>query len=236
MRFLIFTLLVALCSYAQQIATIEHEGATYRTFTASPGEVHLHWKNAQGGKLKTFTALSTYLTSQSISPIMFTNAGLYEDTETPCGLHIEAGSEFTPLNLRDAPGNFYLKPNGVFFISEQKAQILESSAYSKAQLSPRLAVQSGPLLLDKGKIHPKFNKGSSSKLLRSGIGINQEGHVVFAITDTGEAVNFHQFASLFLHLGCQDALFLDGNISQMTTNAAKAHNKNYAAMFAIYKK
>jgi uncharacterized protein YigE (DUF2233 family) len=47
-------------------------------------------------------------------------------------------------------------------------------------------------------------------------------------------VNLWDFAGLFLQLGCQDALFLDGAISQMDTNPAKAVSSNqFAAMFVI---
>ena len=165
---------------------------------------------------------------------MITNAGIYEKRNSPCGLHIENGKKLLPLNLKNAPGNFYLKPNGVFLIQDGKAQIMESHNYAKANLKPELAIQSGPLLLQNGKIHPKFNKDSKSKLLRSGLGINKNNEVVFTITSKGEQVNLYAFASLFKALGCTDALFLDGVISQMETDEPVTHKTDFAAMFAIY--
>ena len=60
------------------------------------------------------------------------------------------------------------------------------------------------------------------------------GRVVFAITDKGQFVNFWDFAGLFLKLGCEDALFLDGDISQMVVNPGETLRSNrFAAMFVI---
>jgi hypothetical protein len=50
-------------------------------------------------------------------PFVFAmNAGMYHEDFTPVGLHIENGEEQAPLNLADAPGNFFMKPNGVFYV------------------------------------------------------------------------------------------------------------------------
>ena len=47
---------------------------------------------------------------------------------------------------------------------------------------------------------------------------------------------FHQLASFFLTLGCQDALYLDGDISQMITSPAPNTvftPNTFAAMFVV---
>jgi uncharacterized protein YigE (DUF2233 family) len=96
------------------------------------------------------------------------------------------------------------------------------------------AAQSGPLLLISGQRHPAFRKGSENKLHRNGIGVDAEKHFVCAITESGEVVNFWDFAGLFLSLGCQNALFLDGDISQMAVNPAKPVESNqFGAMFVV---
>ncbi len=135
-------------------------------------------------------------------------------------------------------GNFYLKPNGVFFVDrEGNAGILESSAYLKANIKAQLAVQSGPLLVMNGIIHPKFNADSSNLKHRNGVGVNKDGKVIFAITDYArkEKINFYTFSEFFLSLACEDALFLDGDISAMIVNPDKPiHDKNeFGAIFAI---
>ena len=66
--------------------------------------------------------------------------------------------------------------------------------------------------------------------------INLVGNA-FKFTEKGR-VTFHQFSQLFLHLGCKDALFLDGDISDMVTNPAgdtKFTPNTFAAMFVIAK-
>ncbi len=236
MRFLVLIISSLLTSsyFGQESRLISHQGVVYQTFTTPSSKVHLHWKNAAEKKYKTFSALRANLSQQGHNPLMITNAGIYEKGEKPCGLHIENGKTLLPLNLKNQAGNFYLKPNGVFLIQGKKAQILESSYYAKENLTPELAVQSGPLLIQHGKIHPKFNQNSKSKLLRSGVGVNKDGDVVFAITAKGEKVNLHGFACLFLHLDCENALFLDGVISQMEIDTPTKVPVDYAALFAIY--
>ena len=53
-------------------------------------------------------------------------------------------------------------------------------------------------------------------------------------------VTFHQLSRFFLHLGCQDALYLDGDISEMmdaTTklpaDAAERPTNTFAGMFVL---
>ena len=72
-----------------------------------------------------------------------------------------------------------------------------------------LATQSGPMLVMNGRLHPRFNRGSTSLKLRSGVGVRADGKVIFAIFQ--EAVSFDSFARLFRDgQSCPNALFLDG--------------------------
>ena len=90
------------------------------------------------------------------------------------------------------------------------------------------------MLLIDGQRHPAFREGSISKLHRNGVGVDREGRLVFAITDRDQKVNFWDFAGLFLKLGCKDALFLDGTISQMAVNPDKPVQSNqFGAMFIV---
>jgi len=220
--------------HAQKAEKITFENSIFQIYHTPAKLVHLHWKDDKGQKYKSFSKLEAELKSKGISPLMITNGGIYGKGETPCGLHIEDGKKLNNINLADQPGNFYLKPNGVFFITDGNPKILESKEYMKKNLTPTLALQSGPLLLQNGKIHSKFNKGSNSKLLRSGVGITKDGEVIFAISKS--KVNFHHFTRLFIDLGCSDALFLDGVISKMQIEDhqnGKA-STDFAAILAVY--
>jgi uncharacterized protein YigE (DUF2233 family) len=124
------------------------------------------------------------------------------------------GRQIHRLNLASGFGNFYLKPNGVFVLSASGARIVESSEYRSLQDPALLATQSGPLMLHGGQISPALNPQGESRLIRNGVGIVTADQVVFAISE--DPVNFYEFAVLFRdRLKCQDALYLDGNVSSL---------------------
>ncbi len=177
-----------------------------------PTGLSLHWKDDNGTPLRTFSALSTHLAENGKTLLFAMNAGIYDKDHAPLGLHVEEGRELRPLVPGAGSGNFFLKPNGVFFVEGGRARVLSTEDYARAARNPDLAVQSGPLLLRHGKVHPSFNPGSSSRYVRNGVGVNTAGAVVFAISR--EPVCLYDFASLFRDdLQCDDALYLDGAIS-----------------------
>ena len=140
-----------------------------------------------------------------------TNAGIFSVDHRPLGLHVEAGVQLQPTNRSDGSGNFYLKPNGVLTVTDGVAAISPTDRYVEG--TPDLATQSGPLLLDAGSVHPAFMPASPNILLRSGVGVRDPHSVVFVLSEGG--VRFHELATLFRQgLGCPDALYLDGVISQ----------------------
>lgn len=142
-----------------------------------------------------------------------TNAGIFEPGYVPTGLLISEGEEKRPLTTRGGAGNFFMLPNGVFAVkADGTALIAETSEFSDNGV--RFATQSGPLLVKKGALHPKFNQDSVNKALRSGVGVRDSKHVVIVISR--DDVNLWTFASLFRdELKCPDALYLDGVISAL---------------------
>ena len=78
------------------------------------------------------------------------------------------------------------------------------------------ATQSGPMLVIDGKIHPGFIEGSTRLKRRNGVGVRARPRCTSSITETH--VNFDQFARFFRdRLGCDNALFLDGDASPAST-------------------
>ena len=147
--------------------------------------------------------------------VMAMNAGMYHHDLMPVGLYVENGRQITRANTAPGPGNFHLKPNGVFFIDRGRAGILETSAYLKRRLRPAYATQSGPMLVIDGELHPRFSDEGPSRKIRNGVGVRDGRDVVFAISE--EPVSFGAFARLFRdELGCRNALFLDGSISVLS--------------------
>ncbi|MCD2181950.1 phosphodiester glycosidase family protein [Rhizobium sp. GN54] len=142
------------------------------------------------------------------------NGGMYHPGYSPVGLLVEYGRERHPLNREAGEGNFFLKPNGVFFVGKGTAAVMETEAFARARPEVQFATQSGPMLVEDGRIHPRFLPDSDSLYVRNGVGILPDGRVAFAISRG--AVRFHDFATLFRDaLGCRDALFLDGSISSL---------------------
>jgi uncharacterized protein YigE (DUF2233 family) len=144
------------------------------------------------------------------------NGGMYDLGSEPIGYYVEAGERLHPLNTRDAGGNFYLKPNGVFFGSADGGWRVLASEVFAAQISqrPQFGTQSGPMLLLGGKLHPQISENGTSLKLRNGVGIDPQGRAHFVISD--EPVSFGTLALLLRdHVHASEALFLDGTVSSL---------------------
>ena len=50
---------------------------------------------------------------------------MYGEDLKPIGLYVENGRTLRKLNRRNGPGNFHLKPNGVFFIDGAKGGVMD---------------------------------------------------------------------------------------------------------------
>lgn len=194
---------------------VENALGLFHFYRAEPEELTLHWSGKDGTPLRTFDAVQAHLRSAGREATFMMNAGIFEPGGIPSGLHVEGGNQLRPLNQQEGKGNFFLKPNGVFLVDKSGARVLPTDLYAKSSFSPRLALQSGPMLLINGEPHPAFRAASESRLHRNGVGILADGRVLFIVTDlpSGTRVNLFQFAMLFRKHGCQNALFLDGDLS-----------------------
>jgi uncharacterized protein YigE (DUF2233 family) len=186
--------------------------------------LELFLRDEAGQGLKSFSAIDAWLATRGQKLIFGINAGMFHPDYSPVGLFISEGKDVKALNTDSAPGNFFLKPNGVFAITESGAHVVETSEYPKLRGKVRLATQSGPLLVQRGKLHPAFKAGSESRLFRNGVGVPKPGTAIFAISDS--AVNFDEFARFFRDvLHCPDALFLDGTICSLHSPELKRSDK-----------
>ncbi len=140
------------------------------------------------------------------------SGGIFQEDLTPLGLFIQDHNVQTPLNKRNGYGNFYVQPNGVFYITkDNKAGIVKTGSF-KQTASMTYAIQSGPMLLIDRQINTQFVNGSSNINIRNGVGVRLDNTVVFSMSK--RPVNFYDFANHFKALGCVNALYLDGAISQ----------------------
>ena len=139
---------------------------------------------------------------------------MYRPNRSPVGLYIENGRQLQGAITASGSGNFYLKPNGIFFVDGNTAGIFETSRFLHERPHADIATQSGPMLVVGGRLHPRFSSTSSSEKIRNGVGITDTKKVVFAISN--DPITFTEFAKFFRdQLHCPDALYLDGSISSV---------------------
>ncbi|HEV7403573.1 MAG TPA: phosphodiester glycosidase family protein [Chthoniobacteraceae bacterium] len=182
--------------------------------------LELFLRDEKGVPIKRFDKLAAWLQPRGRKLVFAMNAGMYNPDFSAEGLFVSAGREEAPLNTGKGYGNFFLKPNGVFVVTERGARVVETSEYPNLRDRVLLATQSGPLLVHNGVIHPAFLKDSTSRLFRNGVGVPAPDLALFVITEA--PVNFYEFASLFRdELKCPDALFLDGTVSSLCAPALK---------------
>jgi uncharacterized protein YigE (DUF2233 family) len=197
-------------------AQITAEGHLYTvcTFDVRRSQLRLFFADRDGRPYESFSTLSAALKSQGDVLAFAMNAGMFGPDFRPIGLYIEGGRQLSAANTRSGPGNFHMKPNGVFYFDSTTAGILETSRFLKSGLKPEYATQSGPMLVIDGKLHPKIEASGTSAKIRNGVGVKDGHTVVFAISE--EPVTFYEFATLFRdRLGCPNALFLDGSVSSL---------------------
>ena len=209
-------------------------------------QLGLHWRNPQDGQpFGSIESLRQWGEAHGRRLLFAANAGIYDHRFAPLGLYVENGKTLVPLNLahgNPASGNFSLLPNGVFAIYPDGHAAVRTSKEFKADDKPaQWATQSGPMLVIDGKLNPQFLDDSGSLKFRSGVCAQTPNKVAFAVSEV--PVNFHAFASLFRNqLGCRNALYLDGSISQLYVDGqdyAGAPNfmvKPYAGIFAVFAK
>jgi len=201
---------------AASALSVRHLGTDFDVYRLDKGEaqrLQFFWKREDGTPYGSIHALRQSLLSEGRELVFAINGGIFSERLTPLGLYIENGKRFYRLNRGEGGGNFFLKPNGVFYVTAAGARVVKTEDYRPAAKVLN-ALQSGPILVSNGQLNPRFIPGYESRYIRDGVGVDREGRVVFAISD--DPVNFHDFGTMFMNaLDCPDALYLDGNISEM---------------------
>ena len=166
-----------------------------------------------GAPYRSFAALEEAVVATTVA--FAVNAGMFGEDGKPIGYYVEDSNRLKTLNRADGGGNFHLKPNGVFFGTGAKWQVMASEAfYAKVGDRPAFGTQSGPMLVIDGKLHPEFAEEGPSKLIRNGVGVDAAGRAHFVIADA--PVSFGRFARYFRdELKTPNALYLDGSVSAL---------------------
>ena len=175
-------------------------------------DLKLYWKDDKQQNFRSIQHLKTWLQKNNKKLVFAMNGGMYKEDNSPVGLFIENKKTITPLNTKNANGNFYLKPNGVFYITTDSLPGICNTVDFVNNGKIKYATQSGPMLVVDGKIHPEFKQSSANLNIRNGVGILPNNKILFAMSK--KEINFYDFARYFKNMGCRNALYLDGFVSR----------------------
>ncbi|MGA7326373.1 MAG: phosphodiester glycosidase family protein [Rhodomicrobium sp.] len=201
-------------------------------------EIRLYWRRPNGTPYTYLSALPPK--DEKGGHLAFAlNGGMFQPDYRPVGLYIEGGHELVRASTRSGPGNFHLKPNGVFYVADGEAGVLETGAFLKRKPNALFATQSGPMLVINGRFHPRIAKASASMKMRDGVCVRGNSDVVFAVSE--EEVPFDTFERFFRDgLKCRNALFLDGGSAPAlyvpSTSRSGNSLRGLGPMIAVYEK
>lgn len=185
--------------------------------------IEFYWKNELGEPYRNFICLDSCLRMRGRHLIFAMNGGIFDKDSTPCGLYIENEKELKMINKQNGTGNFYLKPNGIFYLTKSNIpKICETSELNTFD-TIKYAIQSGPLLIHKGKICNSFQT-FRIKFIRNAVGILADSRIVLTISKLEVTIN--ELAQHLHELGCTDALYLDGAISDYYLNGSENQYKS----------
>jgi uncharacterized protein YigE (DUF2233 family) len=215
-----------------QRVTYEHSEYTVCEVDLRRQSVRLFWKKPDGHPYGYPSSLPRELGNHAGRLLFATNGGMYHGDNSPVGLYVEEGRELVPANTNAGPGNFHMRPNGVFYVRGEVAGVLETRSFIKRRPRVDFATQSGPMLVIDGKLHTRFARYGGSRKYRAGVGSRDPNLVVFAVSES--EVSFGEFARLFQDkLRCKNALFLDGGSATSFYSPVLARNSNFLPLGPI---
>ena len=233
----IIIFLVTLTSYYSKYQSIFIE-EDILSYTVNPvtQNLQLYWKNKEGERYKNANILKAELAKNNQSLVFAMNGGMYKKDGSPLGLYIEEGKILTPLNtIKDAYGNFYLQPNGIFYLSKSNIPTICKTTDFVMDTNIKFATQSGPMLVIDDQIHTGFTNGSTHLNIRNGVGILPNGDLLFAMSKA--KINLYDFSMFFKKNGCTNALYLDGFVSKtyLPSKNFKQMSGNFGVIIAEIK-
>ncbi|RZJ24821.1 MAG: hypothetical protein EOO48_14150, partial [Flavobacterium sp.] len=94
-------------------------------------DIGFYWKDDNGEILKSIQNLKSYLERKNRTLVFASNGGMYKKDNTPQGLFIQNQKELFSLDTKAGSGNFYLQPNGVFYVTNDKSAGISTTANFK---------------------------------------------------------------------------------------------------------
>jgi uncharacterized protein YigE (DUF2233 family) len=197
--------------FAKKDQTNDNRFVSY-TVDTKKQDIELYWKGDKNENFRSIQNLKLWLAKNKRKLVFAMNAGMYKQDNSPQGLFIEKQKTLSPLDTSGGNGNFYLKPNGVFYITTDNIPAICNTTNFNNNGKIKYATQSGPMLVINGQLHSAFKEGSANVNIRNGVGILPGNKVVFVMSK--KEINFYDFANYFKSIGCKNALYLDGLVSR----------------------
>ena len=190
----------------------EDENFVFYTVNTKLETIKLYYKNDKGINFGSIENVKKYLKTKKQKLLFATNGGMYKKDRSPQGLFIENNILKSKIDTLNGNGNFYLKPNGIFYLTDNNIPIICKTEDYIQNNQVKYATQSGPMLVINGEIHTSFNTKSINLNIRNGVGVLPNNEVIFAMSK--KEINFYDFAQFFKRKGCKNALYLDGFVSR----------------------
>ena len=113
--------------------------------------LNFYWKNEKGEIYNSFQNLKGELSQKDEKLVFAINGGMFKKGFSPQGLYIEKGITLSEIDtITKGYGNFYLQPNGIFYITNNKKGVVcETKDFKNKNI--KFATQSEPMLLINGK-------------------------------------------------------------------------------------
>ena len=206
------------------------------TYNPNTEIISMYYKDASNKLIRTLGSLKQFVESSKKELIFAMNGGMYHPNFAPVGLFIADHTLHTSVNLNRGTGNFFIQPNGVFYVdaNEKPGICLAKDIHTVQKI--KHATQSGPMLIINRRINPYFSDTSNYFNIRNGVGITKYGKLIFAMSR--KPVTLYEFAHYFKQQRCVNALYFDGSISK--TYAPRSRwtqlNGNFGVMIGVLKR
>ena len=226
---IIFSFLLFAASCKQ---TVSPE-ARFADFAVDPksANVEMFWRDDNGKPFKSLQNLKNFAESKNRRLRFAMNGGMYEKKNLPKGLFVQNNQTITPLDTKTGDGNFYLKPNGVFYLTDDNRAFVVPTENFTDDGNVKFATQSGPMLIINHKINRIFDKDSVNLNIRNAVCVLPDNKIVFTISKL--ETNFHEFAEHLKSLNCRDALYLDGFVSRMYLPEQQQLDGDFAVIIGV---
>jgi uncharacterized protein YigE (DUF2233 family) len=94
-----------------------------------------YYQNDKQENYKSILNLKLALEQKQKKLLFATNGGMYKKDHSPQGLFIQNYKTITPIDTNSGGGNFYLLPNGVFYITDKNiAHICKTEDFKKNKI------------------------------------------------------------------------------------------------------